>query len=85
MSHPVSLTSGAASEVGVLSWTIEPAVVVPVVIAATLYLRGWATLTRRMPERFGRGRLIAMMAGLGPSSSRSAHPRRAGTSSCWLT
>jgi cytochrome c oxidase assembly factor CtaG len=39
-------------------------VVVPVVIAATLYVRGWVTLARRMPERFGRGRLIAAMAGL---------------------
>jgi cytochrome c oxidase assembly factor CtaG len=35
-----------------------------VVAAATLYVRGWATLARRMPERFGAGRLIAMMAGL---------------------
>jgi cytochrome c oxidase assembly factor CtaG len=57
VSHP--------AEVAVLSWTVEPAVIVPVVVAATLYVRGWATLARRMPERFGRGRLIAVMAGLG--------------------
>lgn len=44
--------------------TIEPAVLVPVVVAAALYVRGWATLERRMPERFGAGRLIALMAGL---------------------
>jgi cytochrome c oxidase assembly factor CtaG len=63
VSHPVSLISGAP-EMSLLSWTIEPAVVVPVVAAATLYVRGWATLTRRMPERFGAGGLIAVMAGL---------------------
>jgi cytochrome c oxidase assembly factor CtaG len=64
VSHPISLTSGAAPEVSFLAWTIEPAVVIPVVAAATLYVRGWATLARRMPERFGAGRLIAVMAGL---------------------
>lgn len=62
MSHPVPLTSG---DISLLSWTIDPAVVVPVVVAATLYVRGWVTLARRMPERFGAGRLIALMAGLG--------------------
>ena len=64
MSHPVSLISAAAPEISLLSWTLEPVVVVPVVVVATLYVRGWATLARRMPERFGAGRLIAVMAGL---------------------
>jgi len=64
VSHPVSLISGAAPDISLLSWTIEPAVVIPVVAAATLYVRGWRTLARRMPERFGAGRLIAVMAGL---------------------
>ena len=64
VSHPISLTSGAAPDISFLAWTIEPAVVIPVVTAATLYVRGWATLARRMPERFGAGRLIAVMAGL---------------------
>jgi len=44
------------------SWTIEPAVVVPVVAAATLYARGWVTLARRMPERFGAGRLVLVLS-----------------------
>ena len=64
MSHPVSLTSGAGPEISLLSWTVEPAVIVPVVAAATLYVRGWTTLSHRLPERFGAGRLIAVMAGL---------------------
>jgi cytochrome c oxidase assembly factor CtaG len=64
VSHPISLTSGAAPEISFLAWTIEPAVVIPVVTAATLYVRGWATLAHRTPERFGAGRLIAVMAGL---------------------
>jgi cytochrome c oxidase assembly factor CtaG len=44
--------------------SFEPAVVVPAAIAAGLHLRGWATLARRMPERFGPGRPVAFMAGL---------------------
>ena len=64
MSHSVSLTSGAGPEISPLCWTVEPAVIVPVVAAATLYLRGSIPLAGRMPERFGAGRLIAVMAGL---------------------
>ena len=63
MSHPVAPVPGTADLV-LLSWSVGPAVVVPVVLAATLYLRGWATLARRMPERFGARRPVAMMAGL---------------------
>ena len=48
-----------------LAWSFEPAVVVPVVAAAALYLRGWAALRPRMPERFGAGRAAAFAAGLG--------------------
>jgi cytochrome c oxidase assembly factor CtaG len=43
----------------------EPSVLVPVVVAAALYLRGWGTLSRRMPERFGPRQAIAFLAGLG--------------------
>jgi cytochrome c oxidase assembly factor CtaG len=39
-------------------------VVVVSVLAAGLYLRGWTTVSRRMPERFGTGRLVAFMAGI---------------------
>ena len=34
------------------------------VLAAGLYLRGWTTLSRRLPERFGTSRLVAFMAGI---------------------
>jgi putative membrane protein len=64
MSHAVALVPWAGAEAALLSWNFEPAVVVPVVAAATLYLRGWTTLSRRMPKRFGTGRPIAVMAGL---------------------
>ncbi|PWU21027.1 MAG: cytochrome c oxidase assembly protein [Candidatus Rokuibacteriota bacterium] len=47
-----------------MSWTIEPAAVLAAVGAATLYAGGWATLARRMPERFGPGRPVAFLAGL---------------------
>ncbi len=43
---------------------MEP--VLGVVLAAgALYVRGWCRLSRRMPRRFGPGRLAAFVAGLG--------------------
>ena len=62
MSHPVGPLPPAGLDASLLSWATEP-VVVGSVLAAALYARGWATLSRRMPERFGTGRLVAMMAG----------------------
>jgi cytochrome c oxidase assembly factor CtaG len=47
-----------------VSWSFEPAVVAPAAVAAILYARGWIRLSRRMPERFGAGRLVACLAGL---------------------
>ena len=47
-----------------MSWAVEPVVVVPVIVSAALYVRGWSALSRRMPERFGVGRLVVFMAGL---------------------
>lgn len=44
--------------------SIDPAVVVPVLAAATLYAAGWRTLARRMPARFSAPRAIAFMSGL---------------------
>lgn len=64
MSHGVPPIPGAGLEASLLSWTCEPAVVVPVIAAATLYLHGWRMISRRMPERFSAGRPIALMAGL---------------------
>ena len=45
-------------------WSIEPAVIIPVLAAAALYAVGWRTLARRMPARFSAPRAIAFMAGL---------------------
>jgi cytochrome c oxidase assembly factor CtaG len=47
-----------------MSWAVEPVVIVPVIVSAALYVRGWSALSSRRPERFGSGRLIAFLAGL---------------------
>jgi cytochrome c oxidase assembly factor CtaG len=64
MSHPAALDV-LVPEAVALAWSFEPAVVVPVVAAAALYLRGWVALRSRMPERFGAGRAAAFATGLG--------------------
>jgi len=46
------------------SWTFEPWIVIPALIAGGLYLRGWWQLHRRLPRRFALWRLIAFQAGL---------------------
>jgi len=43
----------------------EPLVLAPALVAAVLYVRGFTTLARRMPYRFGAWRIVAFMAGLG--------------------
>ena len=65
MSHPAAALDLLVPEAIALAWSFEPVVVVPVVAAAALYLRGWAALRPRMPERFGAGRAAAFAAGLG--------------------
>ena len=65
MSHPAAALDVLGPEAIALAWSFEPMVVVPVVAAAALYLRGWAALRPRMPERFGAGRAAAFAAGLG--------------------
>lgn len=47
-----------------LAWNVEPAVTIPLAVAAALYWRGWATLSHRLPHRFGTRRPLAFMAGL---------------------
>ncbi|HEX9418922.1 MAG TPA: cytochrome c oxidase assembly protein [Methylomirabilota bacterium] len=42
----------------------EPLVLAPALLAAALYARGFTTLARRMPYRFGPWRMVAYMAGL---------------------
>jgi cytochrome c oxidase assembly factor CtaG len=65
VSHWVGPVAGAGPDVSLrLAWHWEPLVVVPVVVAAALYAKGWWTASRRMPDRFGDRHLVATMAGL---------------------
>jgi hypothetical protein len=46
------------------SWTFEPWIIIPLLLANTIYLRGWWQLHRRLPRRFSVWRLVAFQAGL---------------------
>ena len=46
------------------SWTLEPWIIIPLLLAASIYLHGWWHLHRRLPRRFAIWRLIAFQAGL---------------------
>jgi hypothetical protein len=39
------------------SWTFDPWLIIPLSVAAGLYLRGWWLLHCQMPQRFGVWRL----------------------------
>src|SRR4029434_2664447 len=47
------------------SWTFDPWLIVPLSVAAGLYLRGWRLLSGEMPQRFGVWRLGSFQLGLG--------------------
>ena len=55
MSHPVG---------GGLGFSFEPAVTLPAVAAAVLYVRGWSVLARRLPGRFDGARAAAFLCGI---------------------
>ena len=46
------------------SWTFDPWIIIPLLLAGSIYLRGWRQLHRRLPRRFAVWRLIAFQAGL---------------------
>jgi cytochrome c oxidase assembly factor CtaG len=46
------------------SWTFEPWILIPLLLTAGIYLRGWWDLNRRLPGRFPVWRPIAFQAGL---------------------
>jgi cytochrome c oxidase assembly factor CtaG len=46
------------------SWTFEPWIIIPMLIAGSVYIRGWWQLRRRIPTRFVVWRLMAFQAGL---------------------
>ena len=84
MSHPIA--SGSKTQApGVLAWSFEPAVIIPVIAAAVVYACGWAIIRRRLPERFGARRPAAFAGGLGalilalcsPIDAAGAHLLRA--------
>jgi cytochrome c oxidase assembly factor CtaG len=45
-------------------WPVESGVWIPVVIAATIYMRGWGRLRRRLPQRFEVRHAAVFLAGL---------------------
>jgi cytochrome c oxidase assembly factor CtaG len=46
------------------SWTFDPWILVPLLVTAGIYVRGWRQLRRQMPHRFGTWRLVAFLGGL---------------------
>lgn len=56
--HPEAVAPGWGS------FQLEPTLLVLALAPATLYLVGWLRLRRRMPQRFGAGRLTAFLAGV---------------------
>ncbi len=60
------VSSAAPDDLGVSpsSWTFEPWIIVSLLLAAAIYLRGWRQLHRRLPRRFALWRLIAFQVGL---------------------
>ena len=59
------------------SWGFEPSVAVPLGLAAVIYARGWLSLHRRAPHRFGIGRFAAFLAGLAALAVALASPLHA--------
>ncbi len=46
------------------SWTLDPPLLLAALTAVIVYVRGWAELTRQMPERFPSWRLTAFVGGI---------------------
>ena len=44
-------------------WTPDPLVFLGAAFISLVYVRGWWILHRRIPGRFGRGRLVSFLAG----------------------
>jgi len=85
MSHPIASGSEPQLAVALLAWSAEPAVTIPVAVAAVVYACGWVKIRPRLPERFGARRPAAFAAGLGaivlalcsPIDAAGAHLLRA--------
>ncbi len=46
------------------SWTFDPWILVPLLLTAGIYLRGWWQLRQQMPDQFSTWRLVAFLGGL---------------------
>ena len=46
------------------SWTFDPWRIIPLLIMASVYLRGWWRLSHRLPQQFTINHLVAFLAGL---------------------
>jgi len=64
VSHWAGPATGAVPDVSLLTWHFDSLVVAPVVVTATVYLRGWRIASGRMPDRFDNRHLAATIAGL---------------------
>ena len=52
------------AEAILLSWNFDPWVIIPLLGAAAIYLRGWLLLRKKLPGRFNTARLAAFQSGL---------------------
>jgi cytochrome c oxidase assembly factor CtaG len=63
MSHPGGAVNGVTPPL-FEAWTVDLWVAVPLGLAVVVYVRGWRRLHRRVPQRFGAGRLAAFVGGM---------------------
>jgi cytochrome c oxidase assembly factor CtaG len=63
MSHPAGAVNGVTPPIFEV-WTFDLWVEVPLGLAVIVYVRGWLQLHRRLPQRFGVGRLAAFVGGM---------------------
>jgi putative membrane protein len=63
MSHPVGAVNGVTLPL-FEAWTPDLWVEVPLGLAVLVYVRGWRRLHRRVPQRFGAGRIAAFVGGM---------------------
>jgi cytochrome c oxidase assembly factor CtaG len=63
MSHPAGAVNGVTPPIFEI-WMFDLWVEVPLGLAVIVYVRGWLQLHRRLPQRFGVGRLAAFVGGM---------------------
>ncbi|MGH7893029.1 MAG: cytochrome c oxidase assembly protein [Candidatus Binatia bacterium] len=63
--HKTEVTPPPGAHALLTAWSVEPALVVALAVAALVYVRGWRRLRTRRSERIGPWRLTAFLGGLG--------------------